>query len=317
MADSILITGAKGFIASHMRKTIQSTLLNKVVGIDNLSNFSYDADYMDDLRKQREDESPLMHEFHNINMGDFKSDDYFSHVINFASFPREYEVRLNPEAARSTMIDQLRRLFRNVKTKKFVHISSSLVYGDFDNGVKEDAELNPNTEYGRLKKEAEELVIEECHNHCIPYLIIRPSAVYGIGDVNNRLLGTFINNALDGKPLIVKGANEIVDFTHVGDFVRGVRRSIVDPSWAYSPTDNKIINITGGVPYTILEVAEIINSYIPCEIQIEERNKNFPRRGYLCNDEARKRLGYQSRMPLRSGIEQLINHYESLKVNKG
>jgi nucleoside-diphosphate-sugar epimerase len=54
------------------------------------------------------------------------------------------------------------------------------------------------------------------------YTIIRPSAVYGEWDVEDRVVSKFMTMAMRGETLKVKGADEVLDFTYVEDTAQGI-----------------------------------------------------------------------------------------------
>jgi len=96
-------------------------------------------------------------------------------------------------------------------------LAQALVYGDFESGVTEDVECHPQGQYGIMKYMGEKLVEDYARRTGMEYVIIRPSAVYGEWDVNDRVVSKFALSALRGEELVVRGANERLDFTHVLD----------------------------------------------------------------------------------------------------
>jgi len=82
-------------------------------------------------------------------------------VIHLASFPRQKVVNANPQWGSRTMSEGLLNLLeysRKHGVKKFVYISSSMVYGDFQDQVREDAPCRPQGQYGIMKLAGEWLV---------------------------------------------------------------------------------------------------------------------------------------------------------------
>jgi serine protease Do len=96
------------------------------------------------------------------------------------------------------------------KIPKFVYISSSMVYGDFDNDVTEDYNCRPQGQYGIMKLMGEHLVKDYTRRGCFDHVIIRPSAVYGEYDVEDRVVSKFMTMAMRGETLKVKGADEVL-----------------------------------------------------------------------------------------------------------
>ena len=90
--------------------------------------------------------------------------------------------------------------------KHFVYFSSSMVYGNFEtDSVNEESPCNPLGIYGALKYGGEKLVIAYQQVFKMPYTIIRPSALYGERCISRRVGQVFIENALRGQDLVLKG----------------------------------------------------------------------------------------------------------------
>jgi nucleoside-diphosphate-sugar epimerase len=107
--------------------------------------------------------------------------------------------------------------------EQFIYFSSSMVYGNFDGiAVTEDAPCNPIGIYGALKFGGEKLVIAYNQVFQLPFTIIRPSALYGERCVSQRVGQVFIENAIQGRDIVIKGdGTESLDFTYIGDLVDG------------------------------------------------------------------------------------------------
>ena len=85
----------------------------------------------------------------------------------------------------------------------------------------ENDQLNPKELYGTMKLAGEITTKGLCTFYNIPYTIIRPSAVYGPTDMNQRVTQYFIEKALAGDKLSIHGKNEKLDFTFVEDLAEG------------------------------------------------------------------------------------------------
>ena len=79
-----------------------------------------------------------------------------------------------------------------------------------------------------------------CNFYNIEYSIVRPSAVYGPTDMNNRVTQIFLDKALKGEKLKIEGKDEKLDFTYIEDIAEGFYLA------ATHPVENQIFNITYG-----------------------------------------------------------------------
>ena len=119
----------------------------------------------------------------------------------------------------------------------------------------------------------------------------------------------FIEAALDGKPLILRGgAGECVDFTQVDDIVEGIVRAIGNPA-----AMDETFNVTAGHAHTLPALAAMIEREVgPLTIVTEPRDADRPLRGTLSIDKARRLLGYEPRWPLEAGVKTYVGWYRSI-----
>ena len=226
----------------------------------------------------------------------------FDVVIHLASFPRQKVVNANPCLGSRAMSEGLLNLLecsKNAGINKFVYISSSMVYGDFSDGVIEDAVCSPQGQYGIMKLAGEWLVKDYTRRTDMKYTIIRPSAVYGPLDVEDRVIAKFMSQAIRGETLKVNGAEETLDFTYVEDAARGITQAALSDN-----TANKTYNITRSKSVTLAEAAEL-SVAIAGSGSIEVRGKDaaFPSRGTLCIDAARYDFGYDPIIDVEAGFK--------------
>jgi UDP-glucose 4-epimerase len=230
-------------------------------------------------------------------------------VIHMASFPRQKVVNAHPGRGSRTMSEGLLNLLDHSNTyqvRKFIYISSSMVYGDFKDDVTEDAECRPQGQYGILKLAGEWLVKDYARRTNLAYTIIRPSAVYGPLDVEDRVISKFILNAMRGIPLRVNGAGETLDFTYVDDAADGIVAAALSDR-----TDNKTYNITKSHSHSLLDAANLaVKVAGQGEIIVGNRDLDFPSRGALNIDAARRDFGFDPKVDVAEGFQ---NYYNWLK----
>ena len=222
-------------------------------------------------------------------------------VIHLASFPRQKVVNSNPMLGSRSMSEGLLNLLEASVyhgVEKFVYVSSSMVYGEFLDGVREDATCDPQGQYGILKLAGEWLVRDYSHRTPMKHTIIRPSAVYGPRDVEDRVISKFFGAAMRNESIMVCGANERLDFTYVEDTARG----IVKASLANS-SNNNTYNITRGRAHTLLDAAELVQKIVgQGEIVVGPRNANFPPRGALNIEAAQRDFLYTPLVDIEQGF---------------
>jgi nucleoside-diphosphate-sugar epimerase len=192
----------------------------------------------------------------------------------------------------------------------FIYFSSSMVYGNFEGAaVTEETNCNPMGIYGALKFGGEKLVIAYNQVFKMPYTIVRPSALYGERCISRRVGQVFIENALRGNDLVIKGdGDECLDFTYIGDLVNGICCTIGSPGGK-----NQIFNLTYGQGRSLNEMASIVQSEFPgIKVNHMARDALMPERGTLDVSKAKKLIGYQPSFPLDVGYRRYIEWYRGL-----
>lgn len=224
-------------------------------------------------------------------------------VIHMASFPRQKVVNASPTQGSRVMSEGLLNLLETsikYKVTKFVYMSSSMVYGDFTDDVKEDAVCKPQGQYGIMKLAGEWLVKDYSRKHdFFKHVILRPSAVYGPLDVEDRVISKFLSMAMRGETLSVNGASETLDFTYVDDAADGIVAACQTPA-----TDNKTYNITKSHSTTLLDAAKLAVKIAGSgSIKTNDKDPDFPSRGALNIDAARKDFGFDPKVDVEEGFQ--------------
>ena len=229
-------------------------------------------------------------------------------IIHCASFPRQKVVNANPANAADVMMRGLINLLESAKkhkVRRFVYLSSSMVYGDFTDQVLEDDVCSPQGQYGIMKLAGEWLVKDYARRTGMEYVILRPSAVYGPLDVEDRVVAKFMLAAMRGDVLKVNGAGETLDFTYVDDAADGVVAAATRIMSA-----NKTYNITKSHSVSLLEAAEMIVKIVgKGTIECRDKDADFPTRGALNIDRARTILGFDPKVDVEQGFQK---YYEWL-----
>lgn len=302
----ILVTGGCGLIGHNVVRRLER--MGHVVAIvDNMTNYGIvPQDELDYLLHERIRgiQSPVHPEcISSPRMADIIARYQPDTIIHMASFPRQKVVNVNPQAGARVMSEGLLNLLeasvRN-SVERFVYISSSMVYGDFTDDVKEDAICRPQGQYGILKLAGEWLVKDYTRrtNGGLSHCIIRPSAVYGPLDVQDRVISKFMLAALRGEVLKVNGAHETLDFTYVQDAADGIVAAALSEN-----TYNRTYNITKSHSTSLLRAAEMAVAIAGSgTIECRDKDADFPSRGALNIDAARRDFGYDPQVDVEEGF---------------
>ena len=311
---NILVTGGLGLIGHNVVKHLQDQ--GHLVSImDTKTNYGIiPQDEIDYLMAERRKKIAVDSYIYDKDICDAPSVDHIFNVeqpeivIHMASFPRQKVVNANPAWGSRVMSEGLLNLLEasnKYDVRKFIYISSSMVYGDFTDDVTEDYDCKPQGQYGILKLAGEDLVKDYTRRTNLVHTIIRPSAVYGELDVEDRVIAKFMLTAMRGGTLNVNGANETLDFTYVEDAADGIVAAALSDN-----TENKTYNITKSHSRTLLEAAQLALKLAGGGILVvRDKDKDFPSRGALNIDAARNDFGYDPKVDVEEGFER---YYEWL-----
>lgn len=311
----ILVTGGCGLIGHNVVQRLEEQG-HDVRIIDNQTDYGIiPADELKYVMAERIKKISHKTQIHKIDIESKFTGNVFEMflpeiVIHLASFPRQKVVNANPRRGAQVMCEGLINLLElSVKhnVSKFVYISSSMIYGNFEDDVREDAICNPQGQYGIMKLAGEMLVRDYSRKHTtLTHTILRPSAVYGELDIEDRVISKFLLTAMRNNTIMVHGSNTTLDFTYVDDAADG----IVSATFS-DVTENKTYNITKSHGVKLVDAAKMtIDMVTTGKIYVGPRDLDFPVRGSLNVDAARQDFGFNPRIGVQEGFHR---YYEWLR----
>ena len=309
--SKFLVTGGMGLIGHNVVQRLEAKE-HEVVIVDIMTNYGIipqdELEYLLDERRKK----IKTQDIYRTDISDAEAFDRVvaNHrpevIIHMASFPRQKVVNANPAWGARVMMEGLINVCESAKkhgVERVVYISSSMVYGDFEDQVLEDDPCNPIGQYGIMKLCGEDLVKDYQRRGAFDYAIIRPSAVYGPLDVEDRVVAKFMLTAMRGGVLRVNGVSETLDFTYVDDAADGIVAAATRIMSA-----NKTFNITKSHSVSLLEAAEMIVKIVgKGTIETRDKDADFPSRGALNIDRAKTILGYDPKVDVEQGFENYYN----------
>jgi nucleoside-diphosphate-sugar epimerase len=319
MTEKALVTGAAGFIGSHLAERLLASGF-EVVGIDSLT------DYYDLRLKQlnldhlsRHDDFAFIAE--SINDADLDAlldgVDYIFHEAAQAGVRASWGTRF--EEYIDSNIRATQKLCEAAKSKplkKFVYASSSSVYGDTDQiPMSEDGQVKPVSPYGVTKLDAENMCLLYRKSDGLPAVCLRYFTVYGPRQRPDMAIYRFLEGAMNGTPVEVYGNGEQTrDFTFVSDVVAA---NIL--AMRYDGGES-VFNIGGGTRVTVNRLLDLIGRYAQGEFDVryKEGQKGDVRHTYADTSRARAELSFEPKMKLEKGIEMQVEWMKSLpKLPRG
>ncbi len=306
----ILVTGGLGFIGHNVVAELESQGHDVVITDTRTTYGIIPSAELDSLIQERR-QKIRTDRIYSIDIADPDGMAWLikqhrpSVVIHLASFPRQKVVNANPQWGSRSMSEGLLNLLEASSqnhVQKFAYVSSSMVYGDFEDtvgiGVMESHATRPIGAYGIMKLAGEWLTRDYTRKTGMAHVIIRPSAVYGPLDVEDRVVSRFLTTAMNRGIIQVNGAEESLDFTYVIDAARGIAQASVSDCAC-----NTTYNITRGRARTLKEAAELsIAIAHGGGMRINPADNNFPSRGALNIARAQLDFGYAPTVDIEQGF---------------
>jgi UDP-glucose 4-epimerase len=250
-----LVTGCSGFIGSHVAKELIHSGYS-VVGLDDLSGgFA--------------ENNPAGMTFIRGSISDIElvnqlfDEHQFDYVFHLAAYAAEglshFIKRFNYTNNLLGSVNLINASINTGSVKCFVFTSSIAVYGHNQVPMTEDLSPMPEDPYG-IAKYAVELDLKESRDMFgLNHVIFRPHNVYGegqnIGDRYRNVIGIFMNQIMQNKPLPVFGdGKQTRAFSYISD-VAPIIAKCIERKESY----NQIFNVGADRPYSVIELAETVS----------------------------------------------------------
>lgn len=310
---NILITGAAGFIGSHMAEYLVEQG-HTVYGVDNFSNY-YDPSFKQQNRKDIEKlgvqfiEVDLIDDLKKVLPQDIEI------VYHFAAQPGisadtlfELYARNNIQATQN-LLDWTLHLKHPLQM--FVNISTSSVYG-LEATSSEEVPAKPASDYGVTKLAAEQLVIAANRMNKLKACSIRLFSVYGPRERPEKLYTKLIKSIIEEKPFPLFNGSEhhLRSFTYVGDIVKGLG-SVLE---RLDACDGEIINVGNDQVYSTGEGIKLVEELLGKKaiIELKESRAGDQLTTAANIDKARQLLDFNPSTTFREGLEHQIKWYKRL-----
>lgn len=324
----ILITGATGFIGSHLAEELakKEKKIRVLIRDNHLGSIN---DFSEETRKKIEivkgdllDKQSLL-----LALNGIKKVFHLAAIGRPMNIPRKMYFDVNFEGTKNLL-----EACNEKKVRKIIHISTISVFGFSRDrtALTENSPKIPVSDYGESKKIGEEFAMDFCRKNKINLVVVRPPMVFGPRDFQFFKLFKLINKGF--FPLIKKGKAKI-EFCYIKNFVKGIL--LADKKGK----NLEAYNLSDGETYTIKEVFG--------EIAKAENKNLFPLsvpfwivkfNGYILENlfslfgkkapfnsgtaewmskdnsldisKAKKELGYKRAIPLQESIKDTVKWYK-------
>lgn len=327
MAKRILITGAEGFIGSHL--TEELVRLGYKVRAFVLYNFMNSWGWLDlvdkNIKKSLDVFSGDIRDPHGIKLA-MKNCDCVLNLAALIGIPYSYQ---SPDTYVDTNIKGILNILqaaRELKTKKIIHTSTSEVYGTAQSiPITEEHPLQGQSPYSATKIAADQLALSFYRSFGTPVGIIRPFNTYGPRQSTRAVIPTIITQLVNNKTNVQIGSLKPTrDFSYIKDTVQGFIKAVKKDAII-----GETVNIGSGYEISIKEIALLIAKITGKKIKFTTQKermrppKSEVERLVASNKKAKKILNwephYKSYNGLKKGLTETIAWFskeENLKHYK-
>ncbi|MFZ1751544.1 MAG: NAD(P)-dependent oxidoreductase [Saprospiraceae bacterium] len=324
----ILITGANGFIGTYLIEKSISLGMDVYCAVRANSNITSIKDTAASIITVDYHDIPEMTKM----MAEYQFD-YIIHNVGLTKSPDpDAYMRVNKDLL-VNLVEAIKK--SNLKISKLLFVSSLASYGpaDFQTGsiVRDDSKPHPVTHYGRSKLAAENYLRSQSD---IPYIILRPTAVYGPGEKDLLNVFQLVNKRIDIHPGLMPGK---FTFIYIKDLTELIMAALMSDqkNKGYFATDGNIylsnalsgfiaealqkrtlkikipIFLLKGIAYASEKVAGYWDSYPPLNV---DKMNEIKAKNWNCDvSNLQKDLGWEAQYDLQKGVVETVAWYKKHK----
>ena len=308
----VYITGCLGFIGSEVtRQCLDNGWY--VIGVDKET-------YAANLQFLPEFQTNARFKYIKADINDI---DYIldcDYIINTAAESHVDNSISGSEVFLKSNINGVHNILQNLKKNKFkvptlLHFSTDEVYGDIEEGVHYETDmLKPSNPYSATKASADMLISAWARTHDIPWVIVRPTNNYGVGQYVEKLIPKAVKSLTIGRkiPLHENGTPRRT-WLHVSDTASAII-TIIE-----SGVTREIFNISGNYEESNMTIArKIVKLHTGTENYDEYLDLTWSRPGqdvrYAIDDSKLRALGWAAKANFDAELAKIVEYYRNTFV---
>ncbi len=318
---TIVVSGAAGFIGSHVVKSLLERE-DKVIGIDNINDYYSKKLKLDRLKELSKYKNFIFKKIDISKKGLLEASLKGINVKSFCHLAAQAGVRYSLDNPRAYILSNINAYLevlefcRNQSINKLVYASSSSVYGGNSKipfSVSDRAD-NPLSIYAATKKSNELMSQAYLNLFSIPMIGLRFFTVYGPWGRPDMAIWKFTEAIFKKKPIKIYNNGKMErDFTYIDDIVKGIISSIDYKFHINEKSKHKIFNLGNNNPIKIMKMIKILEKNIGLEAKKEylPMQPGDVKKTYANIDESTKELKFLPEITIEEGIKRFIVWFRS------
>ena len=305
----VYVTGCLGFIGSH----VTEECLKKgwyVIGVDKCTYASNENWVCDWYARYSSNFNFIKSDINDLTR--LYDCDY---IINTAAETHVDNSIEDSDNFIHSNIDGVHNLLKLINKKKykkpiFLHFSTDEVYGDIEIGSHVETDLlKPSNPYSATKAAADMLVLAWGRTYNLPYIIVRPTNNYGIGQYVEKLIPKTCKHLHVGRKIDLHNQGTPVrTWLHAYDTAQAII-AIIEAG-----VQNEIYNISGNYETQNINVVKKILKIVKGTDDTADYIEDMVRQGqdvrYSINDEKLKALGWKPKANFDIELKKIVKYYE-------
>jgi dTDP-glucose 4,6-dehydratase len=305
----VYITGCLGFIGSNVTRAC----LDRgwyVIGVDSMT-YASNQHFLQEFQSHPTGKF----KFIQSDINDLDRLYECDYIINTAAETHvDNSIESSDEFVRSN-VNGVHHLLKLINAKKYqkpilLHFSTDEVYGDILQGSHVETDLlKPSNPYSATKAAADMLILAWARTFGLPYIIVRPTNNYGIGQYVEKLIPKTCKYLTVGRQVdLHDGGLPVRTWLHAEDTARAVL-TIIDAG-----VKNEIYNISGNLEITNLNVVQKIirefNGDKDCRKYLKDMVRQGQDQRYSIDDSKLKSLGWSPTAKFDTELAKIVKYYK-------
>lgn len=305
----VYVTGCLGFIGYHVARAC----LDRgwyVIGVDKIT-YAANKQFLPDLTQDTK------FKFIESDINDLDMLYDCDYIINTAAETHVDNSIVSSDVFLRSNVNGVHHLLNLIKERHrfkmptLLHFSTDEVYGDIESGSHTETDLlKPSNPYSATKAAADQLILAWARTFRVPYVIVRPTNNYGIGQYTEKFIPKSVKSLQLGRTIPLHDAGTPRrTWLHVSDTASAVIHIIE------AGVENEIYNISGNYEEQNLNIAmQIIDSFFPHKSEYSDHlDLSITRPGqdvrYSIDDTKLKALGWEPRAVFETELANIVKYY--------